>query len=175
MSGIKDPTIKVKYNVKIAKRKFMPDDSGKIISREGIRGCYAPWEVQNVHNLLTDAGRDFLHQQGYFTTGLGANGGNYIALTVNTGAPADGDTTLTGEITDGGLGRSQGTLSHSAGENTSTIVKTFTASATHTSVQKSALFSASTAGTMVHEATFTAVTLESSDQLQITWTVTIDD
>lgn len=175
MSGIKDPTIKVKYNVKVAKRKFIPDTNGSVISHDGRRGSYSPWNIQNVHNLLTDAGRDFLHQQGYFTTGLGANGGNYIALTTNTAAPADGDTTLTGEITDGGLGRAQGTLSHSAGENTSTVVNTFTASATHTSVQKSALFTASSAGSMVHEATFTAVTLESADQLQISWTITIDD
>lgn len=168
-----DPTIKAKHNVKVATRKFIPNLDGKQLSRDGIRGDYAPWITQDVHNLLTEDGRDFLHQQGYFTTGLGANGGNYIALTVNTTAPATSDSSLTGEITNGGLGRTQGTLAHVAGNTTSTITKTFTASATHTAVQKSGLFTASTSGTMVHEATFTAVNLESNDQLQVQWTITL--
>lgn len=174
MSGIDEKGMKVLTNVKIGVRRFSENPMGEDLgASDGAKGDYGAWDWTNVHNLLTSAGRDFLHQQGYFTTGLGANGGNYIALSTNTSAPATADTSLTGEITNGGLGRAQGTLAHNNGETTSTVTKTFTASATHTSVQKSALFSASTAGTMVHENTFTAVTLENNDQLAVAWTITL--
>ena len=175
MSGIKNQILRMSENIEIAKRAWVPDPKGMEIALDGSRGRYAPWEKQEVHNLLTDAGRDFLHLNGYETTGLGANGGNYIALSVNTGGAADAHTTLAGEITAGGLERAQGTVTHAAGETTSTVVKTFTASATHTAVQLCGLFTATTAGTLVHEATFTSVNLENNDQLQVTWTITIDD
>jgi len=168
--------IGVKTNVKIRVRKFHPDPQGtEKGAHDGQSGFYGDWQEFQAHNILTNAGRDFLHLQGYETTGLGTNGGNYIALSSNTSAPADGDTSLAGEITNGGLARAQGTVSHNAGENTSTIVKTFTASDTHTAVQKSGLFTANTGGTLVNENTFTSVNLENNDQLQVTWTLTIDD
>jgi len=175
MSGIKNQILSMVANVKIAKRSWVPDSKGMEVAPDGSRGRYAPWEKQEVHNLLTDAGRDFLHQQGYKTTGLGANGGNYIALSTDTNGVADAHTTLAGEITNGGLTRAQGTVTHSNGETTSTVVKTFTASATHTAVQLCGLLTAASTGTLVHEATFTSVNLENNDQLQVTWTITIDD
>ena len=175
MSGIKNQIISMSANVEIAKRAFIPDPKGMEIAPDGRRGRYAPWEKQEVHNLLTDAGRDFLHLNGYETTGLGANGGNYIALSVNTDGAANAHTSLAGEIVADGLERAQGAVTHGAGETTSTVVKTFTASDTHTAVQLCGLFTASTAGTLVHEATFTAVNLENADQLQVTWTITIND
>ncbi len=172
---LNEKPMKTSVNVEVASRKWIPDANGPEIAPDGSKGRYASWDRQQVHNLLTDAGRDFLHLQGYETTGLGANGGNYIALTDDAGAPADGDTTLASEITTGGLGRTIGTVAHTPGENTSTVAKTFTASAAHTAVQKSGLFTASTAGTLVHEATFSAVNLQNNDQLQVTWTITLDD
>jgi hypothetical protein len=127
-------------------------------------------------NLLTDAGRDKAHAQIYTNTSAGARGAGFIAVTVNTAAPADGDTALTGEITTGGLARvDAGTKTHSAGTNSTTIATTFTASATHTAVQKAALFDAASSGTMYHVNTFTATTLISSDTLTVTWTLTLDD
>lgn len=155
----------VKTNVTVSVRRFIPE-----------KGTYGPWEIQKVHNLLTDAGRDYLHLQGYETTGLGTNGGNYIAVSANAATPADGDTTLAGEITTGGLARAQGTVSHTAGTNKTTILKIFTASAAHTAVRLGALFTASSSGTMLHEAVFaTSATLAINDQLQINWTITLDD
>lgn len=127
-------------------------------------------------NLLTNAGRDKAHAQIYTNTTAGARGCGFIAVTTNTVAPADGDTVLTGEITTGGLARADAsTKTHTTGTNTTTISQTFTASATHTAVQKAALFDAATSGTMYHENTFTATTLISSDTLTITWTLTLDD
>lgn len=167
--------IGIRVNVKVAKREFIPDPKGPIVGLDGQRGSYGPWNAQMVHNLLTDDGRDFLHVQGYETTGLTTNGGNYIALTTNSDAPADADSDLTGEIVADGLERAQATVSHTPGDNTSTLVNTFTATDAHTGVQKSGIFSAAAAGTLVHEATFASVNLQNNDQLQVTWTITLDD
>ncbi len=161
----KEPPITLKVNVKIAHRRWLPGSNGK--------GHYGPWKIQEVHNLLTTAGRDFLHQQGYETTGLGTNGGNYIALSTNSSGAAAGHTSVAGEISSDGLERAQGAVSHSAGTTTTTVIKTFTATGTHTAVQLCGLLTASSSGTLVHEATFTAVTLTSNDQLMITWTLTL--
>lgn len=128
----------------------------------------------NKHNLLTNAGRDFFHAQVYTNTSAGTQGGNYIALTTDTGSPAAGDTTLTSEITTNGLGRAIATtLTHSAGTNATTLAKTFTASGTHTAVQKSGLFNASTSGILTHVNTFTPVTLATNDTLAVSWSLTL--
>ena len=130
--------------------------------------------TQNKHNLLTNGGRDFIHNQAYTNVAAGTQGSRYIAVTTDAGAPAAGDTTLTGEISTNGLARAAAsTNTHTNGTNTSTLGITFTASGAHTSVQKSALFNASSAGIMTHENTFTAVTLATNDQLQVTWTLTL--
>ena len=126
------------------------------------------------HNLLTNSGRDAFHALAYTNTTAGTRGYGYIGLTSNAGSPAATDTALTGEITTGGLGRADATTkTHSSGTNTTTIQHTFTASATHTAVVKAALFNAASAGTMAHINTFTSVTLQSSDTLQVTWTLTL--
>lgn len=125
------------------------------------------------HNLITNAGKDFIAQQIGAASGLATNGANYIALSPNTDAPAAGDTTLAGEITTGGLARSQGEYAHTNGQSTLTVTETFTASATHNNVQKAGLFTASSGGTMMAENTFTSVSLANGDQLTITWTITL--
>ena len=126
------------------------------------------------HNLLTTDGRDFFHAQVYTNTTAGTRGANFIALTSDsTGADA-GDTTLPGEISTGGLERAVATtITHTNDTNVTTLVKTFTASGTHTAVQMSGTFNAASGVTLAHEAVFTAVTLVSSDTLQVTWTLTL--
>lgn len=127
-------------------------------------------------NLLTDGGRDKAHAQIYTNTSAGDRGAGFIAVTTDATAPADSDTTLTSEITTGGLARADAsTKTHTSGTNTTTIAHTFTSSATHTNVQKAALFDASSSGTMYHVNTFTATTLQSGDTLTVTWTLTVDD
>jgi hypothetical protein len=145
------------------------------------------------HNLITTAGLDFIREQIGQTSGSGqidTNGANFIGLTTNSKAPHISDTclsttdggTTSAEITTGGLGRSQGTYAE-VSTNQFTITKTFTASATHTSVQRAGLFTAAVGGadtcaggddgTMMAENTFTSVSLASGDQLTITWTITL--
>ncbi len=128
------------------------------------------------HNLLNTDGRDFLHAQGYVETAANTTiGAQYIAVTADSGSASAGNTTLTGEISSGGLGRAQATtITHTDNTNTTTLAKTFTASATHTAVHRSGLFNATSSGIMVHEAVFASdATLVSGDTLTVTWTITL--
>ena len=127
------------------------------------------------HNLLTTTGIAYFHDQCYTNTSAGGVGCRFNGLSQDSTTPAVGDTDLSagsGEISTGGLNR---LISDSANTvaNETTLVKTFTASATFTTVQKSGLFNASSSGTMAHEATFTSVALVSGDTLQVTWTLTL--
>lgn len=135
------------------------------------------WKVVELFkpNLLTNSGRDWIHAQVYTNTSAGTVGANFIGVSANAVAPAVTDTTLTGEETTGGLARAAASpvASHTAGTNTSTVQVTYTASASFTAEQKAAVFNAASAGTMVHENTFTSTNLVSGDQLQLSWTMTL--
>jgi hypothetical protein len=123
------------------------------------------------HNLITNAGKDFIAVQLGQTSGLGTNGANYIALSDDIAAPNAADTTLTGEISTNGLTRAQGLYAHTAGTDNWTISKTFTATGTVNNVQKAGLFTLGAVGTMMAENTFASVNLANGDQLTITWTI----
>jgi hypothetical protein len=146
---------------------------GKAVGHfQHIRNGKVIWEETH-ENQITNAGRDFLHQQGYQTSGLGSNGLNWIALTNTAVTPAAGDTTLSGEITTNGLARAQGTVNHTAGTNTTTVAHTFTCATSSQSCQAVMLFTASSAGTGNHELVFTARTLQVGDQISVTYTITL--
>jgi hypothetical protein len=128
------------------------------------------------HNLLTDAGRDWMHAQVYTNVAAGTRGANFIASTESSITPAAANTTLTGEISTNGLARIEaGTKTHSAGTNSTTLEHTFTASGAFTSVLASALFNASSSGTMPHIANFStgSGTLATNDTLKVTWTLNL--
>jgi hypothetical protein len=129
-------------------------------------------DSETVYNVITNAGRDYLHLQGYGTAGLGVNGLNFIALSNDTLTETAASTTLSTEITLNGLGRAQGVVAHTAGTAVTTIIKTFTASGTQ-SCQKAALFTAVSAGTMNHALAFTQRALIAFDTIQITFTITL--
>lgn len=129
-------------------------------------------EVERVWNLITNAGRDYLHLQGYGTAGLGTNGLNYIALSNDAVTETATSTVLSNEITLNGLGRAQGTYAHTAGTNTTTISRVFTATGAQ-SAQKAALFTAAAAGTMNHVLGFTQRSLITGDTLSLTFTITL--
>lgn len=128
-------------------------------------------------NLLTNGGRDFLHNQTYINTSAGTRGAGFIGLTTDTAAANAADTSLASEITTNGLARADAsTKIHTTGTNVSTIQNTFTASGAFTAIHKAALFNAAgppVNGTMVHEAVLPSdVTLASGDSVQITWNIT---
>jgi len=136
---------------------------------------------EEVGNEVTDAGRVAIHTYIYGTTaqraseGLSGTGLNYIALTNDGGAPAAGDTTLTGELVADGLQRTQGTVILPIGSQVlSNVSKLFTYSGGGTQqVQKTALFDDVSGGKMAHEILFTQRTLATSDTLTLTFSVTL--
>lgn len=100
---------------------------------------------------------------------------NYIALTTNSGAPVDTDTTLAGELETGDSGtlsRAQATYAHTSGTSTYTLSHLFTSDASVT-VAKIGVFNDPTAGTLVFEdllevdSTPTPAVLYSGDQLLV--------
>jgi hypothetical protein len=150
------------------------DDDGFAAALAKHFGC----PVGEPTNLLTNGGRDALHAQNLSTSAPPATF-NYIALTANSTAPAAGDTTLTAEIATagGGLIRAQATYAHTAGTNTSTLTKTFTANGSDSlpvTIAKIGVFNASTSGTMGYETLLssTATLSASGDNLTVTETVT---
>jgi hypothetical protein len=136
---------------------------------------------EEIHNILTNAGRVALHTYVYGTPsqrtagGLSGTGFNYIALTDDTGSPSPSDTSLASELSGNGLDRVQGTVTLPAGSETVTTVSnqfTYTGGSSQ-SVRKTALFDAASAGKMVHEAAFSARTLNTNDTLTITFNITL--
>ena len=91
--------------------------------------------AETVFNVITTAGRDFLHTQGYDTAGGAANGFCFIGLSNDTLTETSASTVLSNEITTNGLGRAVAAFAHTAGTNTSTLTKVFTA----TGAEKSSL------------------------------------
>ena len=130
------------------------------------------WEG-DATNVITNAGRDFMHLQAYGTSGLGANGLNYVAVSNDALSETTASTTLSNEIAANGLTRAQGTVAHSAGTNVTTVTKTFTCATAPQSAQKAALFSASSTGTMNHVLAFTQRALQIGDQLTVAFTITV--
>lgn len=106
----------------------------------------------------------------------GTAAARYMGLTTDVTAPATSDTTLATEITTGGLARALATFAHTGGATTSTLSKTFAATATHTNVHKGGLFTASTTtagGILVATTNLNAdATLANGDSLAVTWTWT---
>lgn len=150
-----------------------------------------------VPNLRTNVGIDFCAAQ---LSGTSVAVADWIAVSANSITPAATDAVTVapwnttqatdgtaGEFTGLGLTRAQATYAHtvsgpSSGTTTYTLTKTFTATGTVTGVRVAGLFggSAKTAqgGTNVTnmlflESTFTATTLANTDQLGLTWTITI--
>lgn len=111
--------------------------------------------------------------------------GAYIALTATTTAAVDGDTALTGEINTAntaGLIRQLGTYAHTAAGTTSTLIKTFTTTATDSlpvTVAQIAVFQGVVLATsrMIFRTVFTgsatATVSSIGDQIQVTETVTL--
>lgn len=102
------------------------------------------------HNVFPAGCIDSIHTDMFTTTSKSGSGFNYIALTADTTQTINASqTSLTGEITTNGLGRTQaGTRTHTNGTNTSLIEHTFTLSGSQSDITRAALFNASSGGTM---------------------------
>jgi len=153
----------------------------RAVTFDAMRGIWIRQIVSDevVWNLVTDAGRRRLHAYIYGTTRNTLGSGlNFIALSNDGTVPAQGDTILAGELTNGvapGLGRSQATVTLPVGSGTTTTlanVFTFTGTGPQ-AIQKAALFDDPTAGVMAHEIQFTPRTLFPNDTITISYTIAI--
>lgn len=160
--------------VSVQKGTFHVDESCQP-NTLGNRGYYTYEEiVVDKENLLTNAGRDFLHLQGYTNTSAGTRGAGFMAVSENASGADASHTTVAGEIVTDGLSRADAdTKSHSNGTNVSTIEHTYTASGVFTAVQLAGLLNAASVGTLANENTFTTVALQINDTLKVTWTITM--
>ena len=131
------------------------------------------------HNLKTTWGVDAMAAN-VSGTSLGAF--TYLNLSTNSSTPAASDCvtapcTLAGLLTSDGLSPASATYAHTAGTSTFTLTYTWTDSTAATSnVQKAAISTAACTGTtcnFAYENTFTPVSLNVGDQLQVVWTITI--
>jgi hypothetical protein len=164
---------KVSYN-RLAAETLIPHKRNEVIAE--IRRANGSSELIRGWNSRVSAGASWQAQLMGSAAGTPAN---YIALSSTTLTAANGDTTLSGELTSAGMSRALGTYGgytapSSLGAAASyTISKTFTATATVT-VNSAALFNASSAGSMFVEANLsTSATLASGDTVTITWTINI--
>jgi hypothetical protein len=128
--------------------------------------------------LKTNAGIDVIAAQ--VSGAGGTNVIKYMALTANAGAPAAGDTTLSGEITTGGGGlvRAAATYAHTTSTATYTLTKTFTANGSDVlpvTLAKIGILDASSSGNLGFETLLptTATLSASGDAITCTDTVTI--
>lgn len=148
----KQPDWKVNYDVETTHL----DGNGNILSYE------------KTHNVLTDAGKNWIKECiGNF--GCGATAMKYIAVGNGT-APASASTTLNGEITTCGMGRASGTYASIGTGNWSITYLWTDSGCNNLGVNSTALFNASSSGTMFMGDTFTLVTLQDTHQLNITIT-----
>jgi hypothetical protein len=127
---------------------------------------------EHVKNFRTNAGGDAQASQMADTSTQSA-ACNQIAVSTTAITPALTDTTLSGEVTTNGLGRAVGTFTSNtnSAHTQFTLVKTFTASGTVSSVQAGAVFNASSGGSLCWEATWSPVNLVNTQTITITWTV----
>lgn len=125
-------------------------------------------------NLILNGGRVWSHNQLYGTSGIGANGLNYIGLSNDSVTENVGSAVLSNEIASNGLARAQGAVTPPTGTGTqTTIYKLFTCATNPQAAQKAALFSAAATGSMNHVLGFTQRSLIVGDTLAVTFTITL--
>jgi hypothetical protein len=139
-----------------------------ILDRNG-KLQYEKAEVMVNHNVTCTTGL-LAAKDRLFNTATAQTVCDYIALSESTHTPVAGDTLVAVEITQSGLARAQGAYSVAGCADGECIVsKTFTATGTFSGVRLMGLLDAASAGDLYFTATFTAVALESGDQLTAKW------
>ena len=123
------------------------------------------------HNVLTNNGKEFIEQElgdsGSATTEVA----NVIALG-NGSAPTATSTSLDNEITGCGLAKATGTYVDD-GTGQWNITKQFTSTCDNEVVNTTALYTSSTSTMFAGDDFSSSVTLQSGDQITVTWNIQI--
>jgi len=168
--------IKVKFKVEV--KRWDP-----------IAQKYGPWilhydsEEQSLDDLLTNVGRDLIHNASFMTGAQPAALTYYAVCNPATFTPAVGDTTLSGEITTptemarhqctGAVDGVTESFTHTVGTNTTVVVCGFknTSAGAITGIKGYGNFNAAAAGTLGTESSFTSLDLGINDILKLTVTL----
>lgn len=137
------------------------------------------------HNLDTNAAKDYAAFMMSGTSGAPTAGtGNFLALSTNgtiaatdcaaTATPASSNCTLASEVTTASLGRHAAVFTRT-GNGTYTLGFTWTATGSVANILSAAIVNNATPGTglVLFENTFSSISPNSGDTIQLTWTVTI--
>lgn len=121
------------------------------------------------HNTMTNAGLNWTRD----LIGAQAASGNMSIIAVGNGTTAESVESLNSEITDCGLTRAVASYSVNQTASGSWFVsKEFTSSCNNEVVNTTALFNATSGGTMFAGKNFDAsVTLQNGDKLNVTWKI----
>lgn len=170
--------IKVKFKVEV--KRWNPKTES-----------YGDWllhfdsEEKTLDDLLTNGGRDLIHNASFMTGAQPAALTYYAICNPGTFSPAVGDTTLNTEITTPtGLARHQYTgsvdgvtesFTHTAGGNTTVVVCGFknNGGGPITGIKGYGNFSLVSGGTLGSESAFTSLDLQISDILKLSVTLTL--
>ena len=150
-------------------RGAAPEDNVKMTGRVAVELRGPDGELKDsrqVDNLVVTAGKNHIADQ--LSSSPGGSAMSHMAVGTGTGSPAAGDTALGTEIDRNAL------TSRTDATNVVTYVGNWAAGdATNSAIAEAGIFNASSSGTMLARATFTAINKGASDTLTITWTVTV--
>ncbi|MDX1371329.1 MAG: hypothetical protein R3321_02600 [Nitrososphaeraceae archaeon] len=173
--------VRVRRSLKNSRGIPIDKDGKEILNPDeyATRCVYNRWvSLENKkHNIITTNGRDWVHEQIWTNASAGSaeQAAHEVAVTSDATGTDAADDALPSEITTGGLVRKNADqVNHTDDTDTTTLVTTYTASATHNNVQMAGTFYVPTSATgqLILENTFTSTNLVSSDQLELTWTIT---
>lgn len=122
------------------------------------------------HNLVTDAGLN--HLKAFLGVGSAGSANSTFIAVGNGSAPVAASTTLNSEIAESGFERAVSTYT-STGTGAWKLEKIYTATGTVNSINSTALFNATSGGTMFAGNTFSSANFIANDILNVTWTVAI--
>jgi len=147
-----------------------PMHSSSSVCAQIIRADGTTEDLGCKENVWTNTGKNWTRDCiGQFL--CGATAFKYLAVG-NGSAPSATSTTLDSEITTCGFNRTTaGTyVTEQASVGNWTIYQTWTSTCNNLVVNSTAVFNATSAGTMLAGTTITSATLQSSDQLQVNYT-----
>ncbi|MCD6572260.1 MAG: hypothetical protein J7K62_03210 [Thermoplasmata archaeon] len=139
-----------------------------------VRILRADGTIDNVgcsSNVITESGLN--HIKYLLGTGISSDAVKYIALGNGT-APTSTSTSLNNEITNCGLTRAEGTYT-SNGVGNWNISKTWTSTCDGVPINTTALFNASSGGTIFAGHNFGTRIVYSNDQIQINWNIAVSE
>jgi hypothetical protein len=180
----------IKVNFKVEVKRWDPKHKKYRMHRDPKTGKLSLWQLHyteemSLDDLLTNVGRDLIHNASFMTGSQPAALTYYAICNPGTFTPAATDTTLNTEITtptglarhvcNGSVDGVTESFTHTAGGNTTIVVCGFknNGGSAVTGIKGYGNFNAAASGTLGTESAFTNVDLQINDILKLTVTLTL--